>query len=202
MIAPLGDFDKSSVRRGQAEPGRVVIRDINRLARNEVERLPCVVRERRRGGEDLLDERARIGDLVHADKSIHLGHFGGEFLGKALRHAPGDDQFLMRLFPAQPAVLMGFKDRADGFLLCRVDEGAGIDDQHIGCIRIGSDLHAALENAAQHHLRVGEIFGAAEADKADFDRSGGDRFQGFHGRGRVAANLADSRRFCVLIRRK
>jgi hypothetical protein len=41
-----------------------------------------------------------MGDLVDADEGVHLGHLGGEFLGKALGHASGHDQLLVRLFLA------------------------------------------------------------------------------------------------------
>ena len=52
---------------------------------------------------------------------------------KALRHAAAHDQLLVRPFP-QPALLMRLKNRLDRFLLCRIDEGAGVHDQHIGLV--------------------------------------------------------------------
>ena len=122
----------------------------------------------------------RIGDLVNADKRIHLGHLGGELLGKPLGHAPGDNQLLARLLFAKAPVLMGFENGIDGLLLGRVDERTGVHNEHVGFVRLGGDLHAALQDAAQHHFRVGKIFGTAKADETDFDRRSGDGFQGFH----------------------
>jgi len=74
--------------------------------------------------------------------------------------------------------LMGFKNSADGFLFGRIDKRAGIDDKHVGFFRVGHDLHATLEDAAQHDFGIRKVFGAAEADETDFDCGSGDRFHG------------------------
>ena len=67
---------------------------------------------------------------------------------------------------------MGFvaghlEDGVDRFLLGRVDEGAGVDDEDIGGFGVGGDARAGAVEQAHHDLAVDEVFGAAEADEAD-----------------------------------
>ena len=69
VIAALGDLGESGVRRSEAEARRIEVRDINGLARDQIERLPAVIHERfaalqrrRRGAgrvarEHLVDDR-------------------------------------------------------------------------------------------------------------------------------------------------
>ena len=67
------------------------------------------------------------------------------------------------------------QDGVDRFLLGRVDEGAGVDDQHVGGFGIAGDARAGMVEQAHHDFAVDEVFGAAEADESDA--------QGFVGRG-------------------
>ena len=68
---------------------------------------------------------------------------------------------------AQSALLMRLEDRVDGFLLRRIDERAGVDDEHIRFFGVGGDLHPVLQDAAEHDLGIDQILRAAEADHAD-----------------------------------
>ncbi len=60
-----------------------------------------------------------------------------------------------------------FQDRVDRFLLGGVNEGAGIDDEDVGLPGIGGEAGAGLLQQAHHDFAIHQIFGAAEADKAD-----------------------------------
>ena len=55
--------------------------------------------------------------------------------GETLRHAAGHDQLLRAMAAAHAAIAVGLEDRADAFLLGRVDERAGVDDHHVGLVR-------------------------------------------------------------------
>jgi hypothetical protein len=70
------------------------------------------------------------------------------------------------LFP-EAALLVRIEDCFDRFLLGRIDEGAGVDDQHICFIRTGGDFHSVLQNASEHDLGIDQIFRASQADHAD-----------------------------------
>ena len=76
---------------------------------------------------------------------------------------------------------MRFEDGLDRLFLRRVDEGASIDDEHVGFVRVTRDLHPTRENSPEHEFRIDEILGAAKADHADFfGRSGGGGQGGSH----------------------
>ena len=60
------------------------------------------------------------------------------------------------------------QNRVDRFFFGRIDEGAGVDDEHVGVVRRRSDFHSALEHASEHDLGVHQIFGAAETNHTDF----------------------------------
>ena len=65
---------------------------------------------------------------------------------------------------------MRFEDGVDRFLLRGIDKRAGVDDEHVGLIRVRGNRHAVLEHAAEHDLGIDQIFCAAEADHADLRR--------------------------------
>lgn len=68
---------------------------------------------------------------------------------------------------------MCFQDRFDRLFFCGIDERAGVYHQDVGVVSRGSDLHPALQNASEHDLGIDQIFGASEADHADFSAHGG-----------------------------
>ena len=55
----------------------------------------------------------------------------------------------------------------DGLLLGAVDKAAGIDDGHVGALRLGQDLIARAGQQIEHLLRIDLIFCTAQADKPD-----------------------------------
>ena len=181
MVAAFGDFDVSRVRWREPEARRVVVGNVARLAGDEVQRLPSVVDECgvrsaecgvRSLGEQTRDDVAGLGDLVQTHEGIDFRQLFGQLGGKALRHAAADDQPLPRPAAREPAVLMRLEDRLDRFLLRGVDERAGVDDEHVGILRGGGDLHAVRAHTAEHDLGIHEIFRATERDHADFFHKG------------------------------
>ena len=58
---------------------------------------------------------------------------------------------------------------AEGFFFGRIDEGAGVNDDHISLFRFGNNYHPSLVQMPDHDLAIHEIFGATERDEADFD---------------------------------
>ena len=71
--------------------------------------------------------------------------------------------------------------RADALFLRHVDEGTGVDDEHIGQLGLRRHGHASLLEVTDHDFGVDEVFGAAEGDETDFDhnRKGGAEDTGF-----------------------
>ena len=81
-----------------------------------------------------------------------------------LREAPGDDQ----LPPGGLLLELGhLEDRVDRLLLRPVDEGAGVDDQHVGPRGLAGDLMPRRLGEAEHDLRIDEVLGAAERHDTD-----------------------------------
>jgi hypothetical protein len=133
-------------------------------------------------GVDFLDDGRDLGDLVEADEGVDLVVEGsGEILGEPLGHAAGDDQLLLLAALGHAAVLVHLEDVADGFLLGGVDEGAGVDDDHVGLFGLRNDLHARLMKMPDHDLAIDEILGATERDETDFDHGGTIRDAGREG---------------------
>ena len=81
-----------------------------------------------------------------------------DFVAVALDEAAGDDELFGR---AGGFVAGHFEDGVDGFLLGGVDEGAGVDDEDLGLLRMGGEARAGAVEQAHHDLGVDEVFGAA-----------------------------------------
>jgi len=62
--------------------------------------------------------------------------------------------------------------RVDGFLLRRVDEAAGVDDDYIGFAELRRELAAVIRQLGQVSLGIDGILVAAERDEADFQVTG------------------------------
>jgi hypothetical protein len=178
MIAALGDLHVGGVRGREAEAGRVEVGDEAGLGRDEIFRR-LVFRAFFR--QQALDDRRDLGELVEADEGIDLGHGAAQFGGETLGHAAGHDQLLRVVAAMQAPALVGLEDGADAFLLGRVDEGAGVDDHHVGRVGIGREFHAREAQMPGDDFRIDEILGAAERDEADLDRGGAGREDDAHG---------------------
>ena len=117
MIAALGDLHVGKMaRRGQNARRQVVI-EIGRGIGNRL--------------VNSFADRDDPVDFVGPDDGIDLGHVFPDIAAVALDQAAGHDQPLR---PADFLVLRHLQNRVDGFLLGRIDETAGVDDQDIRLI--------------------------------------------------------------------
>ena len=114
-----------------------------------------------------VKEGSRPLDLIEPHEGVDLGQLDGEIGGIALGEAPSDDELLPRLGPVETAA-MSLKDGPDAFLLGRIDEAAGIHQDHIGLVGLGGQFVAVELGVTEHDLGINEILGAAETDQADF----------------------------------
>ena len=109
------------------------------------------------GGEDAFK-------LASADDRVDLGDVFLDFVAVALDEASGNDELLGFAVRLKTGHL---EDGVDRFLLGRVDEGAGVDDQDVGGRWIVGDPRAGVVEQAHHDFAVDEVFGAAEAHESD-----------------------------------
>jgi hypothetical protein len=70
-------------------------------------------------------------------------------------------------------VLGQLENRVDRLLLGPVDEGAGVDDQHVRLRRVLGQLVAGALGEAEHDFRVDEVLRTAERDETDFHQEVG-----------------------------
>ena len=54
--------------------------------------------------------------------------------------------------------------------LARIDERAGVHDEHVRADELGDDLVAGLSRQSQHHLAVDEVLRATQGKETDFHR--------------------------------
>ena len=124
----------------------------------------------RPAGNRLAYDVADLRHLVNAHERVHFRHELGQFIAEPLRQAAGNDDGLAAL--VRIAQFDGFENRVHAFLLRRVNEGTGVDDDGVGLRGVIGDLDAALEQRAEHDFGVHQIFGAAERNQADAQRLG------------------------------
>jgi hypothetical protein len=101
--------------------------------------------------------------LSGADNGINFGDVLLDLVTVALDEAASDDEFSGCAVGLETR---HFKDRVDGFLLCLVDEGAGVDDEDVGGFVVGRDLGASAVEEAHHDFAVDEVLGTAEGDES------------------------------------
>ena len=136
----------------------------------------------------LAHDARHFGNLIHTHEGVHLGHELGQFLPKTLRQTAGNNQRLPG--PLRLAVLGGFQNGVNAFLLRGVDEGTSVDDKRIGLARLVGDLQSIRHQRAEHDLGVHQIFCAAKRDEPH--AGWGSRFAlGRFGHGR--ASVGDAR---------
>ena len=175
VVAAFGDLDVGRVTRREAEARGVEVRDVRRGLGQELGHAGFAA-------HDLMDDGDDVGDLVEADESVDLGEldaaFGalddGEGALVALRHAAGDDELLALLAGGGLAVAH-LVDGLERLVLRGVDEGAGIDDDHVGLGGVRGHGHAGLGEVADHDLGIDQVLGATQGDEAYFDGHDGIR---------------------------
>ena len=118
-----------------------------------------------RTAHDFTDLR----DLVNAHERVHFRQKFGQFLAEALRQAAGNDNGLAALI--RVAQLDGFENRVHAFFLCGINERAGVDDDSVSLCGVVGDFDAVLEQCAEHDFGVHKVFGAAEGNQADAQRT-------------------------------
>ena len=155
MIAAFGDFDVSGVaRRGEQARRGVVIEEYRQARRARG-------RSARRLAVDGLND---VFDLAGADDRVHFGNLLANLVAKALDQAAGDDQALRA---AEFLVFGHLQDGVDGFLLRRLDEAAGIDDEHVGFVGARRQFVAVARQNAHHDLAIDEVLGTAQAEESN-----------------------------------
>ena len=162
MVAALGNLQVDRVAGCELEARGVVVGNVARFARDQVER---AARSGGRPLEHLADDAGKLGDLVESDKGINFGDFAFEFLVVALGEAAADDDFLGR--PGGQPPLVHFEDGVDRFFFGLVDEAAGVDHEHIGFVGFAGQVEIIFGGPAEHDLGIDQIFGTTEADHAD-----------------------------------
>ncbi len=108
----------------------------------------------------------KLGDemmeLRKAEKQIDLRNLLLQFLLVSLNETTDRDDRLH----AALLQFRGFEHRVDRFLLRRVDEAAGIDEDDVGRLELGRDDGAVPDQLADEPLRVHGRFVTAEGDDA------------------------------------
>lgn len=154
VIAAFGNLDVGEVLGGETEARRIVVGDIFGLPGNEVLLVFC--------SHESLDDGCDGGDLVKADKGVNVWHEAGEFLREPLGQAAGNDDFLFfALGSAFLAGIDGIVNGSDRFLLRHVDEGACVDDEDVGKLRLRGHGHASLLEVTNHDFGIDKVFSAA-----------------------------------------
>ena len=108
---------------------------------------------------NVLDSLDDLVDRADAENGIDLGKFLENRLAVALGHAARDDDALEAFVLLEPG---NIENIVDSFLFCRLDEGAGVDDDDISLGLVGRDLVARVEKVMKHNLGVELIFRTAE----------------------------------------
>ena len=144
MIATFGDFHVSEVFRCGENTRRFVA---------------IKIRNQRRGsGFNAFARGHNAIQFIGANQRIHFRQLLFDLAPVALHHATGHHQTLR---PPELLVLRHLQNRVDGFLLCRVNKRAGIDDNHVRFIGTGCQFMPAFGQPAHHHLAIDKVFRAA-----------------------------------------
>src|SRR5579863_94253 len=108
--------------------------------------------------EQLDDARIRAGP----DHAVDLRNQALQLGAVALREAAGDDQLLTATLARGM-----LEDDFGGFFLCRIDEGARVDDDRIRASGLRFQPPAGAREFSDHHLGVHEVLRTTEADECD-----------------------------------
>ncbi len=108
-------------------------------------------------------QRRQLLILPDPQEDVDLRQFGRQFFPVPFRQAPGGHQDAAI---AGLLILGHLQDGVDALLLGRVDEAAGVHDQHLRRPGVGGEGIAEAAEQAQHPLRIHLILGTAKADDA------------------------------------
>src|SRR5262249_38162927 len=153
-VATFGDLQIRIVARCDAQPSGI----LEGADRRGTEQGALFAAIGERAGDDGTDLLA----AEDPDEVIDAGHFLQQRLALALGKAAGDDN------GADAALLLEREHLADdgkGLLPRRLDEAAGVDDDHIGAVGVGGQRVAILGQLAEHALGVNEVLGATQTDE-------------------------------------
>ena len=149
VVAAFADLEVAHVRQVARVEAHARMRDERRLGIEHAAR------------EQLGNEAVHLG---RAEEEVDLGELARELGLVALDHASnGDDRLARAVGLAAP----GVDDRVDRLLLRRVDEAAGVDDDHVGVIELGRELTAVIREQREIALAVDRVLVAAKRDEAD-----------------------------------
>ena len=166
VIAPFSDLDVR-VMPGRGEHPRCLgVVHVGR--RRAAGRGPSEKGERRAArGREAGDGAHDLRHLAGAEHGVDLRDLGTQLVAVALGKAPGHDQAAARAVFLVPRHL---QDRINRFLFRRVDEGAGVDDEHVGRGLVLDKLMPCIPRQTEHHLGVDEILRAAEGNEPNLHR--------------------------------
>jgi hypothetical protein len=150
MIATLGDFDVSRMPGcGEYAGGEIVIQVRSGVPFGDVE---------------TFAQSVNAIELVGADDGVDFRDVGANIVAIALDQATSNHEATGF---ASFLIFGHLKDGVDGFLLCGIDEAAGVDYDDVGVGGFGRKLVTVLDELAHHDLSVDEVFRAAETYKTD-----------------------------------
>ena len=157
VVAALGNLDVGEVFWGESPAGSIEIGNVNGEVIGDEVLGGCAGG----AGEDATNDGGDLLQLVEADEGVDFLKFAGEFRGKTLGHAAGDDEALIGVATMKSAIAMGLENGGDTFSFGGVDKRAGVDDQDIGLSRVGGEVHSSGAQMTQHDFGVDEIFRAS-----------------------------------------
>ena len=110
-----------------------------------------------------LEGRKQGVGIGAADKHVPFREGGEQFADVFFGQAAGDDQ----LFQLAAAAGVAFDDRIDRLFARLVEEGAGIDDEHLRFGNVCRDPASLGTDEAEQPLGIDAVFIAAEGDHAE-----------------------------------
>ena len=114
-------------------------------------------RSRRGGHREACGLEDRL-QFAGADYGVDFWDALLDFVAVALDEAAGDNELAGRTGGLEAG---HFEDGVDGFLLGRVDEATGVDDEDLGFFWVRGEACAGAVEQAHHDLGVDEVLGAA-----------------------------------------
>ena len=106
------------------------------------------------------DEIEDVHPAPRADDAIQPGYLLGKRIAIALRQAAGRDHHLVGALD-----LHQLAQGINRFFFGRVDEAAGVDDQHLSRAGVADAAHAFMVQHLRHALAVHGVLGAAQAEQ-------------------------------------